>query len=102
MLALELAVGLLLGLGPFQRHDLGLGEHQAFLGALGLQGLEPLLHGLEVVAQPHATHAGGRDRHPSLWSSLAMRTWPKAGCSIASATIASSISCGTRFFSTGF
>src|SRR6266567_3652449 len=57
MLALELAVGLLLGLGPFERHDLGLGEHQAFPGALGLQGFEPLLHGLEVVAQPHATYA---------------------------------------------
>jgi hypothetical protein len=31
-----------------------------------------------------------------------MRTWPKAGCSTASATMASSIFCGTRFFSTGF
>jgi hypothetical protein len=27
------------GLGPFERHDLGLGEHQAVLGALGLQAL---------------------------------------------------------------
>src|SRR5262249_27866477 len=103
MLALELTVGLLLGLGPFERHDLGFGEHQAFLGALGLQGLEPLLHGLEVVAQPHATHAGGGETViPRFWSSLAMRTWPNAGCSMASATMASSISCGTRFFSTGF
>ena len=30
------------------------------------KALEPLLHGLEVVAQPHAAHAGGGDRHPSL------------------------------------
>jgi len=39
---------------------------------------------------------------PRFWSSLAMRTWPKAGCSMARATMASSISCGTQFFSTGF
>src|SRR5262249_54819508 len=36
------------------------------LGALGLQGLEPLLHGLEVVALPHATYPSGGDRHPPL------------------------------------
>jgi hypothetical protein len=28
--------------------------------------LEPLVHGLQVVAQPHAAHAGGRDRQPTL------------------------------------
>jgi hypothetical protein len=33
MLALELAVGLLFGLRLFQRNDLRLGQHQAFLGA---------------------------------------------------------------------
>jgi hypothetical protein len=37
MLALELAMSLLLGLGLFQRDDLRLGQHQAFLGALGFQ-----------------------------------------------------------------
>ena len=52
MLALELAMSLLLGLGLFQRDDLRLGQHQAFLGALGFQRLEPLGHGLQVVAQP--------------------------------------------------
>ena len=31
-----------------------------------------------------------------------MRSWPQAGCSIASATTASSISIGTRFFRIGF
>ena len=66
MLALELAMGLLLGLGLFQRDDLRLGQHQAFLGALGFQRLEPLVHGLQIVAQPHAAHAGGRDREPAL------------------------------------
>jgi hypothetical protein len=59
MLALELAMRLLLGLGLFQRDDLRLGQHQAFLGALGFQRLEPLGHGLQVVAQPDAAHAGG-------------------------------------------
>src|SRR5262245_41015664 len=47
MLALELAMGLLLGLGLFQRDDLRLGQHQALLGALGFQRLEPFLHGLQ-------------------------------------------------------
>jgi hypothetical protein len=49
MLALELAMGFLFGFGLFQRDDLRLGQHQAFLGALGLQRLEPLVHGLQVV-----------------------------------------------------
>jgi tetratricopeptide (TPR) repeat protein len=50
MLTLELAVRLLLGLGLFQRDDLRLGQHQALLGALGFQRLEPLVHSLQVVA----------------------------------------------------
>src|SRR6202011_3208553 len=66
MLALEFAMGLLLSLGLFQRHELGLGQDQAFLGALGLQCFEPLVHGLEVMTLPHAAHAGGRDREPAL------------------------------------
>src|SRR3982074_2965991 len=36
------------------------------LGALGLQCFEPLVHGLEVMTLPHATHAGRRDREPAL------------------------------------
>src|ERR1700730_12164083 len=36
MLALKLAMRLLLSLGLFQRDELGLGQDQAFLGALGL------------------------------------------------------------------
>jgi hypothetical protein len=36
------------------------------LGALGFQRFEPFLHGFQVVAQPHATHAGGRDHKPTL------------------------------------
>ena len=66
MLALELAMGLLLGLGLFQRDQLGFGQHQAILGALGFQRFEPFVHGLQVVAQPHAPHAGGRDHKPVL------------------------------------
>ena len=66
MLALKLAMRLLLSLGLFQRDELGLGQDQAFLGALGLQRFEPLVHGLEVMTLPHAAHAGGRDREPAL------------------------------------
>src|SRR5262249_19051577 len=50
MLALELTMSLLLGLGLFQRNDLRLGQHQAFLSALGFQRLEPFAYGLQVVA----------------------------------------------------
>src|SRR6202023_745766 len=42
------------------------GQDQAFLGALGLQCFEPLVHGLEVMTLPHATHASGRDCEPAL------------------------------------
>src|ERR1700681_2353223 len=52
MLTLKFAMGLLLGLGLFQGDELGLGQYQAFLGA------QPLVHGLEVMTLPHATHAG--------------------------------------------
>jgi len=64
MFALELAMRLLLGLGFFQRDQLGLGQHQPFLGGLGFQRLEPLVHGLQIMALPHARHAGGRYRKP--------------------------------------
>ena len=49
----------------FQRDHLRLGQHQALLGALGFQRLEPLGHGLQVVALPHAAHAGGRYGQPT-------------------------------------
>src|SRR6516165_6798803 len=51
MLALELAVRLLLGLGLFQRDDLRLGQHQALLGALGFHGADDLLFSRHGVLQ---------------------------------------------------
>jgi hypothetical protein len=36
------------------------------LGALGFQRLEPFLHRLQVVAQPHTAHTGRGDREPAL------------------------------------
>jgi hypothetical protein len=66
MLALELAMRLLLGLSLLQGDQLGLGQHQAFLGTLGLQRLEPFLHRLQVVPLPHAAHPGRRYRQPPL------------------------------------
>jgi hypothetical protein len=60
------AVRLLLALGLFQRDELAFGENEAFLGDLGLQGLEPLLHRLEIMALPNRTDAGGRNRKAQL------------------------------------
>jgi hypothetical protein len=37
----------------------------ALLGALGFQRLEPFVHGLQIVAQPHAAHTGRRDHKPT-------------------------------------
>src|SRR3954451_843302 len=65
-LALELAMRLLLTLGLLKRGELALGQHQALLGDLRLERLEPLLHGLKLMALPHAAHAGGRDRVAAL------------------------------------
>ena len=65
-LALELAMRLLLTLGLLKRGELALGQHQALLGDLRLERLQPLLHGLKLVALPHAAHAGGRDRVAAL------------------------------------
>src|ERR1700730_13010380 len=64
--ALELTVRLLVGFGFFQRSELALAQHQAFLRALGLQCFEPLLHGLEIVTLPDAAHASRRHTQPSL------------------------------------
>ena len=52
-------------------------------------------------SQTHRTPAGETVK-PRFFSSLATRIWPKAGCSMAMATIAVSISSATRFRRTGF
>ena len=44
VLALEFAVGLLLGLGLFERRKLSFGQHQAILGTSCFQRLEALAH----------------------------------------------------------
>src|SRR5207248_1352350 len=90
MFALELAMRLFLGLGLLQRHQLRLGQHQRVLGALGLKALSRFfMVSRSWRCQTQRTPAGETVIARFL-SSLAMRTWPKAGCSIASATIASS------------
>jgi len=66
MLAFEFAVRLFVGLGLLQRHHLRLGQHQVLLGAFRLPRLEPLLHGLQVVARPHAANAGQQNRATQL------------------------------------
>ena len=62
----ELAMGLLVGLGLLEGGELALGEDQALLGHLGLERLQPVLHGLQVVAQPNRAHPEGRDRQAAL------------------------------------
>lgn len=53
---------LLVQLGLFQRRQLALGEHDAVLGDLRLQRLQPLLHRLHIVTLPHPAYARRRDR----------------------------------------
>ena len=55
----EFAVGLLVGLGLLEGCDLRFGQDQAVLSHLGLERLEPVLHGSQVVAQPDGTNAEG-------------------------------------------
>src|SRR5262249_46325588 len=74
MLALELAVRLLLGLGLFQRDDLRLGQHQALLGALASSALSRLF----IVSRSWRSHTqrtpAGETVSPRCLSSLATRT----------------------------
>jgi hypothetical protein len=63
VLAFELAVSLLFRLGLLQRGKLCLGEHEAILAAFRLQRLQALLHRLQIVPQPDATHACWRAYH---------------------------------------
>src|SRR5262245_17787874 len=91
-LALELAMGLLLGLGLFQRDQLSLGQHQAVLGALSSRALSRLF----MLSRSWRSHTqrtpAGETTSPFFRNSLATRSCPNAGCSRASATIASSTS----------
>ena len=57
-LALELAMRFLLGLGLLQGRQLALGQHQALLRDFRLKRLQPLLHGLQIMALPDPAHAG--------------------------------------------
>ena len=66
MLAFELAMGLFFGLGFLQGGKLGFGEDDAVLGHFGLQSLEALLHRFEIVPEPDAAHARGRNGEPAL------------------------------------
>jgi len=59
-------VRLLVGLGFLEGGDLRFGQDQAVLGHLCFQRLEPMLHGLQVVAQPDRADAEGGDRHSLL------------------------------------
>ena len=80
MLRLDLPVGLLLLSGLLQGRQLTFGEDQALLGHPGFGSLcwdpEPLLEGLQVVAQPYRRTPHRDMMTPCLRSSLAARSWP--------------------------
>src|SRR5262249_38903723 len=63
-LAPELAAGFLLLLGLLQRAELAVNTTPSW--ATGLEHLQPLLHGLQVMAQPDAAHPERRDRQAAL------------------------------------
>ena len=63
---LELAVRLLVGLGLLQRGELALGEDEALLRHLGLQRLQPVLHGSRSWRRQIERTPEGRDRHAAL------------------------------------
>ena len=57
---------LLFALGLLQRDELAFGQHQAFLGDLGFERLEPFLHRLEIMTLPDPAHPGRRNRMAEL------------------------------------
>ncbi len=63
--ALKFAMRFFVGLRLLQRNDLRLGQHEALLSDLGLQGLEPFPHGLQIMPEPDAPDARGGDRQGS-------------------------------------
>ena len=101
--ALELAVGLLLGLGLLERGDLGFGQQDAFLRHLGFQRLQALFHRWSGRgAATRSARRPARSTDPRRFSALETRTWPQAGCSIAIVDHRLSRSRrGVRFFSIG-
>ena len=67
MLGFDLAMGFFLVPGPLQGDDLALSEgDQAVLSDLGFQGLQTQLEGLQVMAEPDAANAAGRDEEALL------------------------------------
>ena len=52
----------LFALGLLQRGGLAFRQHQAFLGDLGLERLEPLLHRLKIMTLPDAANTSRRNR----------------------------------------
>jgi hypothetical protein len=59
-------MGFFFGLGFLHGGKLGFGEDDAVLGDFGLERLQPLFHGFQIVALPHAAHARGRNSKPAL------------------------------------
>ena len=78
MVALDLAIGLLLLLGLLKRSHLVFGQEDALLGGAGLKRLQPLLHGLQIVARSDRADPR-RGHHPSR-DILCENALPVSGC----------------------
>jgi hypothetical protein len=72
---------------PFPREEPRTFRYASLASGLGLQRLKALLHGLEIVAQPHAAYAGRRHGEPAFAQLVGDAHCPKAGCATASATM---------------
>ena len=68
-------MGLLVGLGPFRGCHLRLSQDHAVLGHLGVNALGPVLHGLQIMAQPNRAHPERRDQHSHVSPTSDSRCW---------------------------
>ncbi len=78
MLAFELAMRFFFGFCFFEGRELSFGEDDAVLGHFGFQSFQPLLHRLQIMAQPNAADAGGRDSQPALSEFIGDTHLPKS------------------------
>jgi hypothetical protein len=73
-------IGLLLRLGLFQRDQLGFGQHQALLGAIGFESFEPFLHGSKSwVARDGDDRLSGTPHQPGPFAHHSAKGWGPEG-----------------------
>ena len=99
MVAFNLTMRLLFGLGFFQRSHLLFGQQNTLLSSAGFQGLQALLHcfQIQIARTPEEDTI-----MPFCCSSQLAHLWPRAGFSIANSITARSTGSGTWFLRMGF